>query len=85
LHHRHFPAHIFKAMTKARPLHPCPEGFLGCDPIQGQCLGFCGQPDAVPPEVPQIEFAGPEPIRWRIAGLIVLVVAITGLVFWRFS
>jgi len=77
-------------MTKARPLHPCPEGFLGCDPIQGQCLGFCDPSAAapcgqLPDEAPQIEFAGLESIRWRIAALIVLVALITGLFFWRFS
>jgi len=82
-------------MTRARPLHPCPEGFLGCDPIQGQCLGFCDSAAdaraaetewrAAPVNSPQIEFAGPEPIRWRIAALVAFVVAITILFFWRLA
>ena len=32
--------------------------YLGCNPVQGQCLGFC---DSMP-----IKFAGPEPLDSEI-------------------
>lgn len=36
-------------------------GYIGCEPLSGQCLGFCGESNfTAKPKMP-VQFAGPEP------------------------
>lgn len=86
-------------MTNFKPLHPCPEGFLCCNPVEGQGLGFCNrcsiQPvdeDARPADedLPPLDIDFNEPTENKDGGMemlawsIILVIAIAILCLWRF-
>ena len=61
-------------------------GYLGCDPVVGQCLGFCEYAkDHTFVDAPSVDDESEDGSMEMLAWLIVLVIAIGCFVIWGFA